>query len=306
MKNIKEIKSGKLRWVNINQTGEKEIDFLKKFNFHHLHLEDCKSITQRPKLNVGKEYLFMVLLFPKYNRKTREITSAEVDFLIKPGLLITIHRSELNPLMNLFNLCQVSPEKCKEIFNNDPIYLLYQILSGLFAYCSPILDTLSSNVSNIEKNIFKGYERRMVHEILIVKRSIVNFRRIMQIHRLLINKLLQKSHGFSSITRLKIYFEELIEANDDIWQNLENLKQTIEAIEETNNSLISFQLNDIIKILTTISVIVLPITLLASVFGMNISHMPLVKNRYGFWIIGTIMITAFILMISYFKKKKWL
>jgi len=128
----------------------------------------------------------------------------------------------------------------------------------------------------------------------------------MQAHRLVISKLLKKSNIFFSTAQFKTYFDELLETIDDIWGNLENLRQNIEATEKTNNSLISFQLNDIIKILTTISVIILPITLIATLFGMNLQFMPLVNSPSSFWIIILIMIIMISGLIYYFKKKKWL
>ena len=146
----------------------------------------------------------------------------------------------------------------------------------------------------------------MVREILISKTNIVNFRKIMQAHRMVVSKLLKKSNIFFSTGQFKIYFDELLETIDDIWGNLENLRHSIEAIEKTNNSLISFQLNDVIKILTTISVIILPITLIATMFGMNLQFMPLTNNPFAFWIVILIMIIIFSGLVYYFKRKKWL
>jgi len=98
----------------------------------------------------------------------------------------------------------------------------------------------------------------------------------------------------------------ILESTEDIWANLENLKQNIEAIENTNNSLISFQLNDVIKILTTISAIILPITLIAGIFSMNLKFMPLSDQPFAFWLITGLMIIVFAFLFHVFKNKKWL
>lgn len=305
--NIQKIKTKNLTWVDISRTGSEEMKYLKKkFKFHPLHLEDCISPTQRPKLNAATEYLFMVLLFPLYNRRTRKITSSEVDFFISSSYLVTVHRNELSPLINFFNLCRISKTQQRKYLAGNPAILLHEILDRLLNYCEPILGNLNLNINSIEEHVFRGYEKRMVREILIAKTNIVNFRKIMQIHKTVISKLLEKSTIFFSAGKLKIYFEGLIEATDDIWQNLENMNQAIEALERTNNSLISFQLNDIIKILTTISVIVLPITLLASIFGMNLKYMPFINQPLAFWLIIGTMALAFLIMVYYFKKRKWL
>ncbi len=304
---IQQIKTKNLTWTDISKCSQEEIKYLKKtFKFHPVHLSDCFSSIQRPKLNTTSRYIFMVLLFPIYSRRTRKIASSEIDFFIGPNYLVTVHRGELLPLMNTFNSCKVSKSQRNKYFTDNPAALLHEILNRLFSYCLPILDSLSLSINSIEEHVFRGYEKRMVREILIAKTNIINFRKIMQAHQLVLSKLLKKSGFFLSAEQLKIYFDELLETTDDIWENLENLKQSIEAIEKTNNSLISFQLNDIIKILTTISVIVLPITLIAAVFSMNLQFMPLTNQPSSFWLIIGLMVVTFLVLIYYFKRKKWL
>ena len=304
---IQEIKTKSFSCVDLSRCSPEEMKYLeKKFRFNSTHLNDCLSLLQRPRLDINKKYIFMVLLFPVYNRKTRKITSSEVDFFINSDYLVTVHRGELPPLINFFNSCKISEYQQKKYFFENPSTLIRELLNLLFSHCFPLLDTLSINITSIENHIFQGYEKKMVKEILISKTNIVNFRKIMQAHRLVVSKLLKKGNIFFSTAQFKIYFDELLETIDDIWGNLENLRQNIEATEKTNNSLISFQLNDIIKILTTISVIILPITLIATLFGMNLQFMPLVNSPSSFWIIILIMIIMISGLIYYFKKKKWL
>ncbi|MDA2921905.1 magnesium transporter CorA family protein [Patescibacteria group bacterium AH-259-L07] len=304
---IQKIQTKNLTWVDISHVGQVEMNYLEKnFRIHRLHLSDCLSKIQRPKLVSTSKYIFMVLLFPLYHRKVRKITPSEIDFFISSHTLITVHRNELSSLINFFNQCQISKSQQQKYFTGSPATLLYEILNRLFLYCSPILDNIHLNIESIEENIFRGNEKRMVREILISKTNVVNFRKIMQIHRTIISKLIEKSSTFFSAGKLKAYFEELIETTEDIWQNLQNMNQTIEALERTNNSLISYQLNDIIKILTTISVIVMPITLLASIFGMNLKFMPFIEHPLAFWLIVGLMGLAFLVMIYFFKKRKWL
>lgn len=304
---IQQIETKGLAWINVTRVGPDEMKYLEEtFKFHPLHLADCLSPIQRPKLDVRPAYLFMVLLFPVYRRKTREIIPAEVDFFIGPNFLVTVHNNELSPLINFFNLCQISQSQQKKYFTDNPSLLLYEILSRLCNYCQPILDSLQLSTASIEEHIFKGYERRMVREILIIKRSIANFRRIMQVHQAILGKLLNKGEKFFPWNHLKAHFAEIIETTGDIWDTLENLFQTIDALEKTNNALISFRLNDVIKILTTISVTILPITLIASIFGMNLQYMPFTAQPAAFWIIIGMMIVTFSGLIWYFKKRQWL
>jgi len=305
--NIQEIKNGSLRWINITHISEIEIKYLEEnFHFHSLHLKDCLSLSQRPRIEKERDYIFIALLFPVYKRKERKIISAEVDFFISNDFLITVHRNELAPLINFFNLCQVSQSQRAKYLKDSPANLLYTILKILLDSCLPILDTLNKNISNIEDQIFKGYERRMVKEILLTKRSIICFSQTMQIHRLIMKRLIRISDEFFSLGHLKLYFKELLESSEEIWAALENLSKTISTIEQTNNSLISFRLNDIIKILTIISVTILPVTLTASILSMNVPGSPLRSNPHAFPIIISIMALIFLLTLSIFKSKRWL
>ncbi len=304
--NIQEIKTKNLRWIDVSACQPKEMKYIEqKFKFHPLHINDCSSPVQRPKLDVTSDYLFMVLLFPVYNRRTRKIISSEIDFFINSNTLVTVHRGELSPLMIFFNLCQTTPEQKEKYFIGSPAFLIYELLNRLLSSCNPILGNMNLNINGIEENIFKGYEKKMVKEILVAKTNVVNFRRITQSHRLVVSKLLEKSSLFFSPGQLKIYFNEVIENAEDIWQNLENLRETVDAIEQTNNSLISFQLNDIIKILTIISIIVLPISLIGTFFGMNLKFMPFINHPSAFWILLGITGLMILFLISYFKRKKW-
>jgi len=175
---IQKIKNKKFTWIDVSQCEYEEMQYLKKtFDFRSAHINDCLSKIQRPKLDLENKYIFMVLLFPVYDRKTRKIKSSEVDFFIGPDYLITIHRSEINPLMNFFNSCKVNLAEQEKYLTEKSSVLLYEILRNLFDYCVPILDALNSNISSIEENVFKGYEKKMVREILIAKTNIVNFRK---------------------------------------------------------------------------------------------------------------------------------
>ncbi len=304
---IQQIESEGLTWINVIKTGPDEMKHLEEtYGFHPLHLADCLSPAQKPKLDYGENYLFLVLLFPVYRRKTREIVSTEVDFFIGSNFLVTVHNNELPPLINFFNICQISSSQQKKYFTENPAHLLYEILNKLLFYCTPILDTLQYSLSSLEYNIFRGYERRMVREILVIKRSIINFRRIVQVHRTVIYKFIRQTKKFFSLGELKPYFEDLIEIANEIWDNLENMRQTSEALEQTNNALISFRMNDIIKILTIISVIILPLGLLANIFGMSLKYIPLASHPAAFWIILGILIVTFVGLFSFFKKKRWL
>lgn len=311
-KNITTLKSkdGRLTWININNAKKKEIDYLKrKYKFNDIDLNDsfASQYAQRPKFYNRHNYCFLILQFPFYDPKTRKIEPEEIDFFITKNQIITVHKNNLPPLVELFNLCSVDKFYREQYLTSNNIHFLYEIIIRLQEYCYPILDHISLDVKNIEDNIFIGHERRMVQEIMFVKRNVLNVRKIMEAHKNAIQKLTKEKISFFPVHKYKIYYIDLIEHTKNIWDILESQKGLIEAMENTNTTLVSFKLNDIMRTLTIFSVIVFPLTLLAAIFGMNtINGMPFMDSPFGFWIIVGIMFVGSLFMFFFFKKKKWL
>jgi len=170
-----------------------------------------------------------------------------------------------------------------------------------------MLDHVSMDINELEKKIFAGLEKKMVREILIIHRNITNFRKIMQTHKNVLKKLIDnRDSNKYRLNGLRVYFEELVEDTKDIWDTLQGFKEAIESLQSTNESLISFRINDIIKTLTIISVMALPVTLVASVFGMNARHMPFIGDENDFWILIAICFAAGVGMLLFFFRKKML
>ncbi len=305
------IKTKKLTWLNIVNASDKEITGLKKkFKFDQLDLNDsyAHKHAQRPKLNIRPNYLFLVLLFPVYNRKTREIAPAEIDIFITKNYLVTIHYNQILPLRDFFNTCLQNKKFAEGYFFQGSLMSLYEILDRLYVSLFPMLDHISIDINNIEKNIFGGKERQMVYETLVVKRNIVYFRKIMQAHKGILKKFINKKTLITdnSPQKTSLYFDDLLDHTKNIWDILENYQQTIDGLEDTNTALVSFKLNDIMRTLTIFSVIVFPLTLMAAIFGMNVNYMPISGSDLDFWKIIGIMAIASMCMFLYFKHKKWI
>ncbi len=165
---------------------------------------------------------------------------------------------------------------------------------------------LSIDIDEIERRLFRDYEKNLIQELLRVKTNVVNVRKAMQGHKTVIRQLIRSSQNRFSIHELENYFEQLVEQTKEIWDTLEMQRDTVNALHETNASLIDFRINEIMKTLTIFSVIVFPLTLLAAIFGMNAKNMPFVDGPYGFWIILALMTAAGLVMLLLFKRKRWI
>ena len=302
LKTIQEFKNAKFSWINVTNNGGKEIAYLRdKFGFHDLDLKDCLPPLQRPKLVVRPDYLFVILLFPVFDRKTRVLHASEVDFFITDKSLVTVNTNELAPLREIFSRCQNKKEKCA-----NPADLLHEILHELLLSCFPMLVHISNDIDNVETKLRSEFEKGTITEILRIKTNIVNFRKAMQPHKQVIRSLVAEAPRFFPTQKMKIYFENLVSNTKEIWDLLDNYKDTIDALHETNASLIDFRINEIMKTLTIFSVIVFPLTLLAAIFGMNAPGMPFASHPFGFWIILGIMMLGALGLLWFFEKKKWL
>ncbi len=305
---INKIKTKRLLWIHINQPTKEDIEFLRKeYDFHPLDLEDCLTKIQRPQISEYAHYIFFILTFPVYNRKNREIYSSEVDFFLSSKYLITIGDAKISTLDNFFDEVQNNEySKEKYLMASHPIFLLYEVMHRLQNYTFPMLDHISQDIEDIDKRIFKGEERKLVREILHVKRNIVDFRRIMQAHKNVIKKLMSTHTKFFMHNKTNVYFSNILDRTKDIWDILETQKENINAFQETNESLISYRLNDIMKTLTIISVIMIPANLIASIFGMNAKAMPFIGKPYDFSAIMLIIFIMILTFVIYFRRKKWL
>lgn len=303
------IKHKDFTWHIIDKPSKKQIDWLaKNFKFAHQDLTDCLPPLQRPKLIDHGDYIFMILLFPHYNKKKKEIEAAEVDFFINKEFVVLVHDNVLDPINELQDECQKNG-LARKMFMEDGSKLLYELLNRLLHNCFPMLTNINLDIDEIEENILNvdSKKTQAIYKIMHIKRNIVNFRKIMQAHKSVISKLIKTSAKFFPANYLHNYFVNLINHTKDIWDFLENYKETINALHETHESLLSHRLNQIIKTLTIFSVIVFPLTLLAAVFGMNtMNSMPFVNSPYDFWIVAVIMLVGAAFMLFFFKKKGWL
>ncbi|MDD2807114.1 MAG: magnesium transporter CorA family protein [Patescibacteria group bacterium] len=310
MGQIQKVDFSSFSWINLTDPSEQEITNLgEKYKFHPLDITDCLSPSYRSKLDAYPKYIFWVMLLPYYDDQTREILSTELDIFISKEYLITINHNHLGIFNDFFHLFQISPDLRERYPDKSPEKLLYEIMHKLIVSSFPMIDHLNEDCDKIEKAIFSGKEKGMVSEILIIRRNITDFRKIMQVHK---NVLKKAIHNFKAsplfvMKKADIYFESLIDTAKEIWDNLENLKERIEALQQTNESQISFRLSDIMRTLTIISVITFPATLLAAIFGMNTIHaMPFIDNHFGFWYVIGIMAIMITTMLTIFKRKGWM
>ncbi len=303
--NLESLTWGDLTWVNIERPTEKETEYLaQNYPFHPLDLDDCLSRIQRPKIDEYKDYLFLVFHFPVFHKEARVTTSSQLSVFIGQNYLITLHKGELKPLVKLFKECQIDEESRQENFSQGSGYLLYRIIDRLVDYCLPILNKIGDNMEEVEDHMFSDRTRGAIKEISSLRRDIISFRRIIWPMRAVIGSLEPKVRRFSK-TDLAVYFGDMVDHVDKIWDGLDEYKEIIEGLNDTHDSLANNRTNEVMRILTIVATIFFPITLVASIFGMNI---PLPFQHSGYSLLYVILIMLAIIggMLYFFRRRHWI
>jgi magnesium transporter len=307
--NLESINYGDLTWINIEKPTEKVKEYLaQNYPFHQLDLDDCLSRIQRPKIDEYKDYLFLVLHFPVFNKLVRVTEASQVSIFISEHYLITLHDGRLKTLINLFNECKENEKSRQENFKRGSAYLLYRITDMLVDYCFPLLNKVGDNIEVIEDSIFTNGKHTKVREISELRRDVISLRRVMGHMRATISGLESKIHRFSQAD-LAVYFGDTVDHLEKIWDALEEYKEVIEGLNSTYDSLSSERINDILRILTILTTVGTVLTVVASFFGMNIP-LPGGANPGGHtysWVILLVLMFLIIAgMLFYFKRKRWL
>jgi magnesium transporter len=305
--NVEEIAAEGLRWVKIDSPTAVEQAWLEEhFDFHALDFEDVLSRNQRPKIDRYDDYLFIVLHFPVFDSAAGRLGAGELDLFVGPGYLVSIPNQPLQPVEYLFERCRQKEEMRDQLFSRGSGYLLYRIVDDGFDYCFPMLRKIGNKLDALEQEIFEGRSEEIVRDISNVKQEIINFRRVIRPQRPVLRDLEKvKSRYLAPEMDLEIYFDDIVDAQERIWDVLENYKEVIEGLEDTNESVISHRVNDILRVLTSISVIVLPLTLLASIWGMNVT-VPGEGDTTAFWVVAASMVALLVSMVTYFRRRGWL
>jgi magnesium transporter len=302
---LQELHAHGLTWIHLDAPTLEEATVLaERFGWHPLDLEDVLSRRQRPKVDEYPDYLFGVLHFPVYDKAIQRLNAAELDFFVGNGYLVTLPAVELLPVTRLFVRCQEDRELREQLFTKGSGYLLYHILDDLFDYCFPILDKIGHKLDSVEDDMFEERAEDVVRDLSNVKQEIISYRKIIKPERSTLRLLERQIERFLP-EDLELYFDDIVDASERIWDLLDNFKEVVEALEDTNESVISHRQNDVLRILTVVSVVLLPLTLITGIFGMNV-HFPGWETAPAFWVIAGAMLALAAGLIAFFRYKRWL
>ncbi|OGZ46872.1 MAG: hypothetical protein A3J54_00225 [Candidatus Ryanbacteria bacterium RIFCSPHIGHO2_02_FULL_45_13b] len=291
-------------WTHLEKPTEDDIlEIAKNRDLHPLVAQELLHPTFHPKIEVYDSYIYLILHFPRFN--TRDATyGTELDVIIGKDFFITTQYARMPMFEQFINACETDKRKSKQYLTSTG-ELLYYLLSDLFRDSFHELEKMDTVISAMENIIFKERNRDYIENISLLRRQILDFRHVTHSQQSVLQSLADEGREFFG-KHMQPYIRRITGDHLRMWHILENHKETVEALHETNESLLSSRATEITKNLTIMAFIILPLTLVANIFGMNVSFFPIVGSPYDFWIIVAIMFMGIAGMFMFFKWKKWI
>lgn len=306
---VQKISYKSFTWIDISSPDEAAIlDLAKKYKFHELDVEDVLSENQRSKIDDYDKYIFLVLHFAYWDTATSSVQVAEINLFLGTTFLITLHDNELRTLRQFVKRYSDSLKLRREKMSKGAGFLLYEMLNELFDEQFQIVDQMERRMEKVEKDVFslrKG-QKDMLRDILALKKDILTFERTVGPMRTVIPQIEYKNDKFIP-EGLEIYFDDIVDKVEKIWATLSNQNDVINLLQDTNEAVISHTTNNVIKLLTVFSVIMLPITFVTGFFGMNVVFpLEIGDHKLAYMEISIGMFAIVFIMLVFFKLKKWI
>ena len=294
----------KLKWVDICKPKDEDIKYLAdNFDFHPLILEETKTPTYHPLLTAYKTYLFWILHFPNMDSGNHNMQSAEIDFLITKDAIITIRYQKFHDFEQIMQEIQDNPGS---FMHKTTAHLFYFAIKKLFNATFPELDKIKEEIDQCENKIFRSLDDKIIERIAYIKHRVLDFIRAFKPQKSVWDASLAVVLGFWGEERLKPYFTDLVADYRRILYFAETHKEVIDSLHMTSSSLLDNKRNYVIKILTVFTAIILPLSLLTSIYGMNIIHLPFADHPMAFWWLLGGMISATAIMLLFFRRRNWI
>lgn len=293
-----------ITWINVNGLNHvKEIEALgNNYNLHPLVLEDVVNISQRPKIDEYDDYIFVVLKMLYYDSNST-IVSEQVSFVLGEDYLLTFQESEGDVFDSVRDRIRHGKGRVR---NMQSDYLLYVLIDAIVDHYFHVLEVLGDKIENFETDLFNGnIGDNASKDIQNLKREVLRLRRAIFPLREVINRI-EKNDNTLIQNKTITYYRDVYDHLIQVSENIEIYREMTWSLMDMYMTSISNKMNEVMKVLTIMASIFIPLTFIAGIYGMNFEYIPELKFRYGYFVIWGIMILIFLGMLYYFKRKKWL
>lgn len=296
--------SDSITWININGLNHVEdIEKLgKHYDLHPLVLEDIVSISQRPKIDEYDDYIFIVLKM-LYIDKTDTIITEQVSFVLGKGYVLSFQESEGDVFDAVRERIRQGKGRSRSM---QADYLLYILMDAIVDHYFTIIENLGEKIEDYEDSIFSGQVNKTINkDIQDLKREILRVRRAIFPLREVINRI-EKHESTLILKKTKTFYRDIYDHLIQVSENIDIYREMIWSLMDMYMTSISNKMNEVMKVLTIMASIFIPLTFIAGVYGMNFDNIPELHYEYAYPIFWGVMIVIFLAMLYYFKKKKWL
>jgi magnesium transporter len=295
--------SGAIVWVDLAAPSIPESLILSEtFAFHPLSVEDATSKLQYPKVEAYDGYLYVVLHGIESTAAEHRFSTHDVDFFVGPNYLVTVHDGDSRSIADLREHATRNPK----ILSEGPVALLHRVLDAMVDHYRPEIDKLEDRLDALEDEIFSSGEPKLVRRILDEKRQVASLRRIVTPQRDVVARLARRDFVDVSTEmsfRFRDVYDHLVRVADDalIFQD------RITGMLDAHLSNVSYRLNEVMKVLTIVTVLFMPPTLVAGIWGMNVPlpHLPGGDQAQFWWVIGGMLVMT-VGMLLYFRRRRWI
>jgi len=293
-----------LKWYHILTPTEKNLTYLEdNFHFHPLDIEDCRSKAQRPKIDIYDDYYFVILHFPYFDKVNKFLKTKEVKIFWGKDYIITVGNSHW-VIRDLFNRAKDNNKLKEELLSDTSDKLLYNFLERILSETFILLSKIGEEVDTISRELFSKRAEKTIERISVTRKNIILLDTIFKPQLRLFHKFESgEIKGFAE--DMEEYWGNILDHYQKIWDLVEDDKELIEGLSKTFDSLQTNKINEIMKVLTFISTIILPLTFITGLYGMNV-NLPFQNHPFAFWIVAGSMVFIFGLLIFYFKRKRWM
>jgi len=303
---IGKLQLGNLKWLHIPYPNNENIEFLREnYDFHPLDLEDCQSKVQRPKIDIYDDYRFLILHFPYFDKAMKFVKTKEVKIFWGEHYIITLGSHWV--IRSLFDKTQKEADIDIDELPNTSDVLLYSILDNLMKESFKLMKLIEDNLDHISQEMFDHKAEKTIERISVTRKNLILLNTAFKPQLRLFQKV--ESGVIKGFTPdMEDYWGNNLDSYQKMWDMIEDYQELIQGFSLTFDSLQANRTNEIMKVLTTISTILLPLTFITGLYGMNI-NLPLqqyTEDFTAFLIVSGIMLAIVISLLVYFKKRKWI
>ncbi len=272
------------------------------FHFHPLAIEDCVSDIHYPKVDFYETYLYLVIHGVDVDRTRVEgFGPKELDVFLGPGYLVTFHKKQTRSVQEVLR-------RCKE---NSPImeygldFVLYSILDIMVTNYLPVLEELEDEIDTTEEQLFQNPDPKVLRKILTIKRTLLKLKKTVFPQREVMNHLARNEYQFIS-PKTQFYFRDVYDMLYRMAEMTESFRDVTTALVETYLSTVSNRLNEVMKVLTILATIFMPLTVITGIYGMNFEYFPELKWKYGYFLTLGFMVLVAGGLFGFFRHRKWI